>query len=167
MHHYSPHSLDLSTLIHDGTHLVYHIVAVADAENAPEISWEGTAVVAQQQQHLLLFLPSLIGNQCSVDGKKDRVEKKNTLVWGIVAVYNPAAVVYMELHLDLEACCRIEVLDAIVDNYYANADYDDHPGAAAAADVFDRTEQRWCDLNSLQRPRFLHLPGPVFEQFVV
>jgi len=47
-HHYSLHSLDLSTLIHDWALLAYHIVVVAVAENVLEISVEGgTAVVVQ------------------------------------------------------------------------------------------------------------------------
>jgi len=170
MHHYSPHFLDLLTLIHDGALLVYYLVVVvvvaAAAENAPEISWEGTAVVVQhqQQQPLLLFqVPSLIGNQCNSStndaGKKDS-DEVNKL--SRVAVYNPAdaAAVNIELHLDLGTCCHIEVLDSI--DYNANADYDD-PAAAVDA-VFDKTGH---NLNSLQRQSFLHLPGPVLELFGV
>jgi hypothetical protein len=150
MPHYSPHFPDLLTLIHEEALLVYHIVvAVAAAENAPEISCEGTAVVVQhhQQQHLLFQVPSLIGNQCNSStaaGMKDS-EEGNKL--SRVDVYNHnAAVVNIEQHLDLDTCCHIEVFDSI-DN--ANADYDDP--VAAVDDVFDKTEQRRRNLNSLQQ----------------
>jgi hypothetical protein len=151
MPHYSPHFPDLLTLIHEEALLVYHIVvAVAAAENALEISCEGTAVVVQhhhQQQHLLFQVPSLIGNQCNSStaaGMKDS-EEGNKL--SRVDVYNhAAAVVNIEQHLDLDTCCHIEVFDSI-DN--ANADYDDP--VAAVDDVFDKTEQRRRNLNSLQQ----------------
>lgn len=160
MHHYSLHSLDLSTLIHDLALLVYHIVvADAVAENVLEISVEGgTAVVVQQSQVVLLFLPSLIENPCNswthvAAGKKHSAEM-NKLSYD--AVHNPAVV-----NIDLYVVpCYIEVLHSVGDN--ANADFDDP--AAVDDVVFDTTDRT---LILLRHPSFRRLPGPVLEQFGV
>lgn len=118
MHHYSPYSHDLSTLIHDWALLVCYIVAV-DAVGVTGISQKGTAVVVVHHElhHLLLFLPSLTGNQCNsltqhVAPVNESSSEDNNLSRD--AVHNPA-VVNIDLHLEpcciehLEPCC-IEVL---------------------------------------------------------
>lgn len=163
MHHYSPHSHDLSTLIHDWALLVCYIVAVVDVGvGVTGISQKGTAVVVvhPELQHLLLLLfrPSLIGNQCNFsthvapDVNESSFEDNNL---SHDAVHNPA-VVNIDLHL--EPCC-IEVLHSnSMDN--AKAGYSD----AEMDDAVGKTDRI---LILLQCLSFLLLPGPVLEQFGV
>ena len=136
---------------------MYHNVVAFD--DVLVISWQdGTAVVVHRRcVHLLFLHLHLIVNQCNSSKKHDAAERQGDDdemdKLSSVAEHNLVAD-YIDFHLE-PSCFHT---DAVPNSTDDAPEGDDHPVAAAAADIFDRMDQN---------PSFLHPPVLILVQFDV